>query len=247
MNLPLFILRRWDDLTHLFQRDGFVHPKHKHEPMTTVQMARRLQEVLDVTLKSVGFTLDGELRWTRPHTSIGLDVFSAQLITKHAPEFLRVSLHVGFRVPAIEQAVTTTCGQWLEDGKPLDHGFSGTLLVRAYDDPHRPKRRSPIPLSYTLWNVDFRDSVVEQIVSATTRYALPYFEKVKTVGDLKKVGMATENRAALLVLLGDEEAALRLLDEELQKTRRYGPEMRARLERLRESIIARELQKELVK
>lgn len=243
----LFVLRRWDDLTHAFRFGGFKVPKPVHAPMTTKQMKARLQDALDPTLRAEGFTPDGELAWTRPHPPFGFAVFGVQTTTKYAPEFLGVNLYVAFRVPVIEGAIEAVCGPMVIAGERQKRSFTSQLLHRAYRDPDRPKKRLPFPQSFTLWNVDFQESVIQKIKDTIQRYALPYFDRVKTRADLKSIEThAPDHRATLFVWLGEVESALRLLDEELQKSKRYGLEMRTRLERLRESIESGELQRLLL-
>lgn len=214
--------------------------------MSTRQMALRLQDALDKVLSSRGFVSKGELCWMRDHTPIGFDVLSAQLLTKHAPDFLQVSLHVGFSVPLIHEALTGICGDWIEDGKPVDRPLCGTLLVRTFDDPDRPKKRPPVPLNYTLWSVDFRPSVVERIVHDIQRFAVPYFDRFTSIGDLKNIAMSPDSHAVLLAYLENDAAALQYINDELKKTKRYGPEMRTRLERLHDGILSGALQKSLL-
>lgn len=209
-------------------------------------MTTRLRDSLGAVLRAEGFTpdgeWDGELRWTRPHQPVGLAIVGISTNIKHAPEYLGVNLIVGFRVPTIESAIETACGPMIVAGERQMHLFAAHLLHRAYRDPDRPKKRLPFPQSFTLWNVDFREKVIQQIIATIQRYALPYFDRIKTASDLKSIGMPTDSRAALLVWLGEAESALRLLDEELRKPKRYGPDMKERLERLSRSIRSGELQ-----
>jgi hypothetical protein len=258
MTLRNFFLRRWDDLTDFidsYRTAQFKSPqKPKHEPLTTKQMTDRLEEELGRTLENDGFGLieytSEVIAWVRTHPLVGQDKLSIHFITKHAPEMLRVDIAVGFIVPSIQESIKKVCGENISSNeKPVVGGvFAGTRLTRAYDDPLRPKRRHPFPDSFRFWNVYFRAEEVEFLKQTIQHYALPYYAQFKSLGNLKTIGKPVENQAALLVSLGEAEAAISLLSEELEKpVRRYSSEMRARLECLRKSIKAGELQRLLAK
>ena len=242
------MLRRWDDLTHVLGFGFPKGPKRAHAPLTTMQMSARIQDALDAMLKTRGFTLESELTWSRPHPPIGLDIVGVQTTTRHAPEFLGVWIFVGFRVPFLESILEKICGPLIIAGEEQRYHLASQGLHRAYCDPDRPKRRLPFPLSFTLWNVDFRDGVVQEIEDTIQRYALPIFDRIKTADDLRGfTDMQIYSRAALIVWLGDVEFALRLLDQELQNAKRYRSEMSSRLERLRGAIRSGELQRLIAK
>jgi hypothetical protein len=258
MTLRTFFLRRWDDLTNFIDSYRAIQfklpPKPKHKPLTTRQMTGRLQEELGQTLKGYGFFLmdsNSELiTWARDHPLVGQDKLSIHFSTKHAPEALRADITVGFIVPVLQDSLKKICGENLDlDGESAVGGvFSGTRLTRAYDDPLRPKRRNPFPDGFRFWNVDFRAGEVEALKQTIQHYALPYYARFKSLGDLRTIGKSVENQVALLVSLGEPETAISLLNEELEKpVRRYSSEMRARLECLRKSIEAGELQRLLAK
>ncbi|RRS06042.1 hypothetical protein EIP75_00040 [Aquabacterium soli] len=249
-----FFLRRWDDFTNFIDSYRAIQfklsPKPKHEPLTTKQMKTRLQEELSRALEEYGFCLVASnsevVTWGRAHPLVGQDGLSIHFLTKHAPEILRVDIVVGFIVPLIQESLTKVSGENLDpDGKAVVGSFfSGTRLSRAYDDPLRPKRRHPFPDSFTFRNTDFRMEEVEFLKQTIRQYALPYYARFKSLGDLRTISKSAENQAALLVWLGDSESAVSLLNEELGKPiRRYSSNMRARLECLRNSIVTGELQK----
>lgn len=254
MTLRTFFLRRWDDLTNFIDSYRAIQfklpPKPKHEPLTTRQMKARLQEELDRTLEEHGFCLldsnSEVVTWVRAHPLVGQDKLSVHFLTKHAPEILRIDIAVGFLVPLIKESLAKVCGENIDPNGNAIVGsfFSGTRLIRAYDDPLRPKRRKPFPDSFTFRNTDFRLEEVEFLKQTIRHYALPYYARFKSLGDLRTISKSAENQAALLVWLGESESAISLLNEELGKPiRRYSADMRARLERLRNSIETGELQK----
>lgn len=250
MNWRLFLLRRWDDVTHFvdtYQMGRFKPPpKPKHEPLTTKEMKVRVRNVIEPLLNLEGFTFDEDwdncLWWIRPYPSIGLQVIGVGFATKFAPDILGVNLSVGFRAPVVESAVKEICGPLLIAGQRQKDFMALTGLNRFYNDPTRPNKRPPFPKKFTLWNTDFRASEVDKIKDAVQQFALPYFDRIKTVGDLKAIGKSAEDQAVLLTWLGETDSALQFLDEELQKPKRYGPEMRARMECLRKSIESGQLQ-----
>lgn len=254
MTLRMFFLRRWDDLTNFidsYRAGQFKPPPNpKHEPLTKRQMTDRLKDELGRALEEDGFHLMGHnsdvLTWVRAHPLVGQDRLSIQFLTKYAPEILRVDIAVGFLAPLIQESLTKVCGEKLDpDGNPVVGGiFSGTRLIRAYDDPLRPKRRPPFPDIFTFWNVDFRSEEVEILKQTIRHYALPYYDRFKSLGDLRAIDKPAENQAVLLVWLGEPEMAINLLEEELGKPiSRYSTDMRARFECLRKSIETGELER----
>jgi len=217
-------------------------------------MTDRLEEELGRTLENDGFSLmeynSEAATWVRAHPLVGQDKLSIHFLTKHAPEILRVDIAVGFIVPSIQESLKNVCGENHDSNEKLVFGgvFAGTRLTRAYDDPLRPKRRHQFPDGFRFWNVDFRAEEVDALKQTIQHYALPYYSRFKSLGDLRTIGKSAENQAALLVSLGEAETAISLLNEELEKpVRRYSSEMRARLERLRKSIKAGGLQRLLAK
>jgi hypothetical protein len=245
MNVILFFQRRFDELTnwlHVYRKSQFKQPpKKKHDALTVVQMRKRLIDGLYPVMVQNDFNFNQEgpdqITWTRLHPSIGEDRFTIQLLTKHAPTMLAVDLTVGFTVPAIQDAMALVYEKEFETNRAaFDVPFAGSLLRRVYDNPLRPKQRVLFPESFEFWSVDFRESEIKKISETISRYAIPYFYRFKTIHDLKGVRKPAAHQAALLSWLGETELALQFLNDELRKTKLYGPEMVARLECLKRSI-----------
>lgn len=248
MGFTLFLLRRWDDLTHIFNfSNSFKIPKKVHSPLTTKEMKTKLKDALDSTLKAHGFIFsnerDGEMQWVRPQLHNGIAVFTIGTYTKYAPEYFNVDLRVGFHLSDIQSAIDIVCGFVTIGGKKQKYNFTGQLLHRAYLDPKRPKRRPLFPLSFTFWNTDFRQSTVDKVKDTILRYAIPYLDSIKTIEDVKNMGMMIENKAALIIYLGDAESAIKLLEEALQDQKKYNVEKQSRLNKLLNSIKTGEFQK----
>jgi hypothetical protein len=256
MILKIYFLRRWDALTYLidsFRTGRFKpSPKPKHAPLSTRQMTDRIKEELGEALKGFGFCLVNSdsigLTWERLHPPLGQDRLFIQFISKNTPELLRVDVTVGLVVPVIQNALHQACGNKISSGEPSAVGgvLSGSRLVRVYDDPLRPKRRRPFPDEFIFWGVDFRSSEIESLKNVVRRYALPYYDRFKSLGDLREINKSAENQAALLVHLGESQAAIDFLEAEFRKVRRYSPEMLVRLECLLASIKSGEFKKILV-
>ena len=247
MTLKLFLLRRWDDLTHTFHfSNSFKIPKKVHAPLNTKEMKHRLKDSIDPILKVHGFNFSedkyGEMQWVRSQLYSGIAVFTIGTYTKYAPEYFKVDLGVGFRLSDIQSAIDTVCGFFTIGGKKQKYNFAGQLLHRVYLDPARPKRRPLFPLSFTFWNTDFRQSTIDEIKDTILRYAIPYLDSIKTIEDVKNMGMRIENKAALITYLGGAETAIQLLEEELQNQKKYNVEMQSRLKKLLDSIKTGEFQ-----
>jgi hypothetical protein len=251
MSLRLFLLKRWDDFTYWYDSYNTSAlkrvPEHKHELLSTKQLKSKFRESISAFLKSEGFIYrdewDGELRWIRSQPDIGFAVVKIGITSKYAAEYFKVNIGVGFSVPVLECALDSICGLLVIGGQKQKPVFAGEPLTRRYAIEDRPKKRLPFPSKFAFYNVEFDQTIVQNIQNTIKDYALPVFDTFKSLDDLKSIGMILENRVVLLVHLNDEESAIKLLDENLSDQKRYGPEMKARLERLRTSIESGELQK----
>ncbi|MDP1614711.1 MAG: hypothetical protein Q8L68_02830 [Methylococcales bacterium] len=247
MNLRLFLFRRWDDLTHVIDFDARLKiPKKNHIPLSTKEMKQKLQSSLSTVIEKEGFSLFKELYWSRPHPIMGFAILGFQTTTKYAPEFLGIWPYVGFQMPSVvTNALEIVCGSRIVAGKKQKNEFTGQLLHRVYFDSDRPKRRLPFSLSYTLFNTDFQEKVINKIKQTIQLFAFAYFDSIKNVEDLKKSGLSfgvtTDNLVVLLYYHGEVEFAMDVLKKALQNS--IQPEMKVRLERLRTSIETGELQK----
>jgi|GEM_PF-2322198 len=251
MSLRLFLLKRWDDFTYWYDnystRTLKRAPKQKHTVFSTNQLKSNLRESISDFLKNEGFVYrdewDGELRWIRSQPDIGFAVVKIGITSKYAAEFFKVNIGVGFSVPVLECALESICGPLVIGGQKQKPVFAGEPLTRRYAIQDRPKKRLPFPSEFAFYNMEFGQTTLQNIQDTIKDYALPVFDTFKSLDDLKSIGMILEDRVVLLMHLNDEKSAIKLLDENLRDQKRYAPEMKTRLERLRTSIESGELQK----